>query len=105
MHAIPFKKRNMGPGYTNISIMGTYVTLAAGEYFCMDDLIDYAKRRLRTLHQFNMDHKAFQEYNSPSYTWIVINDLAAMLTYIKDEESRKLVEDLNDLAWGCLAGH
>lgn len=99
------KKRNMGPGYTNISIMGTYVTLAAGEYFCMDDLIDYAKRRLRTLHQFNMDHKAFQEYNSPSYTWIVINDLAAMLTYIKDEESRKLVEDLNDLAWGCLAGH
>lgn len=99
------QRRDMGPGYTNISIMGAYVTLVSGEYFGREDLISYAKNRLKTLHRFNMDHGAFQEYNSPSYTWIVINDLAAMLAYIKDEESRALVEDLNDLAWGCLAGH
>ncbi|MDO4292558.1 MAG: hypothetical protein Q4C65_04910 [Eubacteriales bacterium] len=98
-------RRDMDPGYTNISIMGTYVTLVSGEYFQKEEFITYAKKRLRKLHQFNMEHGAFQEYNSPSYTWIVIHDIAAMLRYVHDEESRKLTEDLNRLAWGCLAEH
>lgn len=98
-------RRDMGPHYTNISILGTYVTIVAGEYFGEQYLVDYAKKRLKTLHDFNMGHGAFQEYNSPSYTWVVINCLASMLDYIKDEESRSLAEDLNDLAWRCLADH
>lgn len=98
-------RRDVKPGYTNISIMGAYVTLAAGEYFGQTDFLEYGKKRLKTLHRFNMEHGAFQEYNSPSYTWIVIHDLAAMMAHIKDEESRRLAEELNDLAWGCLAGH
>jgi hypothetical protein len=97
--------RNMGPHYSNISIMGAYVTLAAGEYLKEQYLIDYGKKRLKELHQYNMSVGAYQEFNSPSYTWIMIADLSGMLTYIKDEESLVRIEELNDLAWQCLAEH
>ena len=98
-------RRDMGPHYTNISIMGSYVAMAAGEYLKKEDLKEYAKERFRKAHRFNMDHGAFQEFNSPSYTWIVISDLAAVLSYIEDGEFRAMADDLNNLAWGCLAEH
>ena len=31
-------KRNVGPGYTNIAIMGAYVTLVAGELFQLPEI-------------------------------------------------------------------
>lgn len=98
-------RRDMGPHYTNISIMGTLVTMAAGEAFGLENLTSYAGRRLDTLYEFNMGHGAFQEYNSPSYTWVVIDDLAAMTPYIKNEESLRKFRDINDLAWKCIAEH
>lgn len=98
-------RRNMGPHYTNISIMGTYVTLAAGELFREPYLIEYAKKRLRELYAYNMERGAYQEYNSPSYTWVVITDLASCFKYIRDTECRFMVEGLNDLAWKCVAEH
>lgn len=98
-------RRNVGPDYTNISIMGAYVTLAAGEYLNNQEFISYGKKRLETLHRFNIEKGAYQEYNSPSYTWVVITDLASMLANIQDEESHGMIEDLNYLAWRCLAEH
>lgn len=98
-------RRNMGPHYTNISIMGTLVTMAAGENLGEDYLVEYAKKRLKNLHAFNMGHGCYQEYNSPSYTWVVIDDIASMVRYIRDEESLKMFADLNDLAWRCIAEH
>ncbi len=97
--------RNMGPHYSNISIMGTYVTLAAGEYLKEKAFFDYGKKRLKELYRFNMELGAYQEYNSPSYTWIMIADLTGMMTYLKDEESLGMIGELNDLAWRCLAEH
>ena len=98
-------RRNMGPHYTNISIMGTLVTLAAGENLREAYLVKYAKERLKKLYEFNIGHGCYQEYNSPSYTWVVIDDIASMVCYIKDEECLKLFADLNDLAWRCIAEH
>lgn len=98
-------RRNMGPHYTNISIMGTLVTMVAGEQFGEDSLVEYAKRRLDGLYAFNIGHGAFQEYNSPSYTWVVIDDLASMIPYIKDKEAVKKLEDISGLAWKCIADH
>ena len=98
-------RRNMGPHYTNISIMGTLVTMAAGENLKEERLMDYAKERLKKLYDFNMGHGCYQEYNSPSYTWVVIDDIASMIGLIHDEESVRMFKDLNDLAWRCIAEH
>lgn len=98
-------RRDMGPGYTNISIMGTLVTMAAGENLKEAYLVEYAKKRLRVLYDFNMEKGCYQEYNSPSYTWVVIDDIASMICYIRDEESLALFRNLNDLAWKCIAEH
>ena len=98
-------RRDMGPHYTNISIMGTLVTMAAGEIFKLEEFISYAKKRLDILYNFNIGHGAFQEYNSPSYTWIVIDDLAALTPYIKDKEALEKFQELNNLAWKCIAEH
>ncbi|MHC4313145.1 MAG: hypothetical protein ACYSW3_11850 [Planctomycetota bacterium] len=38
------KRRNVGPGYTNIALMGTYVTHVAGELFDVPELTEYAHR-------------------------------------------------------------
>lgn len=98
-------RRNMGPHYTNISIMGSYLTMAAGEYLQKEYLTEYALDRFRKAHDFMMETGAFQEYNSPSYTLIILSDLAAILHYVKSEEFRSLAKDLNDMAWRCLAKH
>lgn len=99
------KRRNVGPGYSNISVMGAYVTMAAGEYLGNEDLCRYALERMERLYRFNMEHGALQEYNSPSYTWIVLGDLAAVQTYIRNQEFSAMAEELNRLVWRCLAEH
>lgn len=97
--------RNMEPGYTNISVMGTYVTLVGGTLLGDESLISYAKKRLRELHNFNVSKGAYNEYNSPTYTLILTDDLARMLKYVSDPEDLALIEDLNDLAWKTVAEH
>lgn len=97
--------RDMGPGYTNISVMGTYVTLVGGGLLGDDSLVQYAKRRLRTLHKFNIEKGSFNEYNSPTYTLVLADDLSNACKYAKDPEDLALFEDLSDLAWRTVAEH
>lgn len=99
------QRRNVGPDYSNISVMGAYVTMAAGEYLDNEEFRGYALERMRRLCRFNMEHGALQEYNSPSYTWIVLGDLAAVRIYIHNEKILSMAEELNRLVWSCLAEH
>ena len=41
------QKRNCGPGYTNIAIMGTYVTYLTSHLFDMPEMQEYANERLK----------------------------------------------------------
>jgi len=99
------KRRNVGPGYTNIAIMGTYVTLSAGELFGDTELIDYGKKRLRTFYTYTFRQGSFREYNSPTYTVVAINELSRMLRHIKDPTSQRYLRELNRFAWYHLARH
>jgi hypothetical protein len=47
-------RRNVGPGYTNIALMGIYVTLVAGERFEVEDFLRYGKERLRRFYDYSM---------------------------------------------------
>ena len=99
------KRRNVGPGYTNIAIMGTYVTLVTGERLKNAELLDYGRVRLRKVHRYIMDQGSFTEYNSSTYSIVAIAELSRMLAHVKNEDDRTLVNEIHDLAWKHVATH
>ncbi|HUS71611.1 MAG TPA: hypothetical protein VMY06_00985 [Sedimentisphaerales bacterium] len=99
------KRRNVGSGYTNIALMGTYVTHVAGELFDVPELTEYGKARLKRFYDHTLTHGSFSEYNSPTYTVVAINEISRMLRHVKDPGSQKLIQKLNRLAWLHLARH
>jgi len=99
------ERRNVGPDYTNISIMGAFVTLAAAEAFGISDLHAYALQRLRRFHAHTLWHGAFNEYNSPNYTVVALNELLRLCRYARDPEAREMACALYRLAWEEIAIH
>lgn len=99
------QRRNVGPGYTNIAIMGAYVTLVAGERFKDKGLFDYGRQRLQRFYEYTQEKGSFSEYNSPTYTTVAIQELTRLLTHVKDAKSKELAENLNGFAWHHLARH
>lgn len=98
-------KRNVGPSYTNIAIMGAYVTLLSGELFGWEDVFDYGKDLLTKIYKYTEYHGAFTEYNSPTYTVVAIEDISRIMSHIKDSECLSIAEYLNEVAWRCVALH
>ncbi len=103
--AYSIKRRNVGPGYTNIAVMGTYVTLVAGELFEVQDLKDYSKARLKRFYDHTLKQGSFSEYNSPTYSIVAVKELTRMLHHVRDPDSQKLLQELNRLAWYHVARH
>ncbi len=100
IHAsISIKKRNVSLSYTNIAIMGTYVTLTAADRFELKNLQQYAKDRLRRYHKYIFDQGSFNEYNSPTYTIVAIKELTRMLMHVRDNQDLQLIREIQDLAW------
>ncbi|UCC99657.1 MAG: hypothetical protein JSW66_07175, partial [Phycisphaerales bacterium] len=99
------KRRNVGPGYTNIAVMGAYVTLVAGELFDDVELADYGKARLRRFYDHTFANGSFSEYNSPTYSIVAIRELSRMLRHVRDDESQQLLRELNRFAWSHVARH
>lgn len=98
-------RRDVGPGYTNIAIMGAFVTLAGGELLADEGLRDYGLARLKRLYEYTMEIGAFTEYNSPCYTPIAIRELHAVLTDSDSAEAHRYAEALTDLAWRATGLH
>lgn len=99
------RKRNVGPGYTNIAIMGTYVTLTAAELYGDQDLRQYAVERWRRFCEHTRHHGGFTEYNSPTYTIVALKELARLLRHAKNEEVRRSTQEIYELAWEDIARH
>lgn len=99
------QRRNVGPGYTNIAIMGAYVTLVAAELYQLADLREYALKRWHAFHAFTKQSGAFSEYNSPTYTIVALKELGRMRQHVQNPEARQLIEDIYRLAWEEIAHH
>jgi hypothetical protein len=99
------RKRNVGPGYTNIAIMGTYVTLIAGELFGWAEFKDYGLERLCRFHEYTTRHGAFTEYNSPTYTIVALEELGRLQKDAQTPEARAPLADLYRRAWEEIAHH
>ncbi|QTH43801.1 hypothetical protein J4772_05115 [Cohnella sp. LGH] len=98
-------RRNVGPEYTNIAIMGTLVTLIAGELYEREDYGSYGMQRLERIVAFTRDRQTFQEYNSPTYTYVALLELSKLSTSTRNPEAKRLANELIDMAWGSVAQH
>ncbi len=99
------QKRNVGPGYTNIAVLGTYVTLIAGETYDNAELKSYGIARLKRIVDYTAEQGAFTEYNSPTYTLVAMKALAGLVAHVQDESARRMAGELYRKTWEELAQH
>lgn len=99
------QKRNCGPGYTNIAIMGTYVTYLSSHLFHMPEMQDYAAKRLKTFYDYTQEKGGFSEYNSPTYSIVAIDELNRMQRHIVEPEAKKMIDHLYAECWKGIARH
>jgi hypothetical protein len=97
--------RDMGPHYTNISIMGAFVTLIAGELYGKQDYMDYGMERLEELKLYTEGLRTFQEFNSPHYSVIAIVELSKVWTHAMNTRAKEIAKDLLDIGWRMVAEH
>lgn len=102
-HAI--MKRDVGPSYTNIAVMGAFVTLVGGEVIGHEGLVRYGRNRLKRLHDYTVKLGTFVEFNSPTYTPITIEELSHIHAETKDTDSIRYTERLLRIAWKMTAEH
>lgn len=96
-------RRNVGPEYTNIAVMGAVAAAAAGEILGDALLLDYARRRLAAVVALRRRVGGFTEYNSPSYHKIVLEELDRATLIVADHRFCDLAAQLRDLTWDSLA--
>jgi len=85
--------------YTNIAIMGTYVTYMVGHLFDDADLKAYSTERLKRFYDHTMEKGGFTEYNSPTYTIIAIDELSRMKEHIIEPNAKQMVDKLYYIGW------
>lgn len=99
------QKRNCGPGYTNIAIMGTYVTYVTSHLFNMPEMQEYADKRLRNFYTYTLEKGGFSEYNSPTYSIVAIDELNRMQRHIVEPEAKQMIDELYAKCWEMIARH
>ena len=99
------QKRNMGPGYTNIAIMGTYVTYMVSHLFDLPEMKEYAQKRLENFYNYTLDKGGFSEYNSPTYTIVALDELYRMKSHIIEPGSKQKIDSLYSIGWEIIARH
>lgn len=99
------QKRNIGPDYTNIAIMGSYVTYLTAHLYGIDDLKTYADKRLQTFYAYTQDKNGFSEYNSPTYTIEALDELDRMRRHIVEPGAKKMIDELYATGWKMIARH
>lgn len=94
-------KRDVQPWYTNICILGAFVTLLIGQIYEDKAVFDYGKKRLKKFMEYNQ----IDEYNSPTYAKIAIEELTNIKTHIQDAECKAMAEILLDRFWKMVMEH
>ncbi len=98
-------RRNVSLGYTNIAIMGGGVTAAAGEILDEPRLLEFGRERLRRVVELTRYNGTFSEYNSPTYTFVALEESERILDLVEDKLTRKYAEEIRRFAWTVIADH
>ena len=97
--AMAIFRRNVGPFYTNIAIMGAGATAAAGELLGDGRLLRYGRRRFERVVEHHRFHGEFNEYQSPAYLPITLWELHRAAMLIDDPPTRERIETLRRDCW------
>jgi len=97
------RTRNVGPGYTNIAIMGGGVAVACGELLDDPTLVVYGRERLEKVVDYFEENGGFSEYNSPTYTRVALEEADRALYLVRDEASRDAAQRVRRFAWEAVA--
>jgi len=103
--AYSVRRRNVRMGYTNIAVKGTFVTLAAAELLGFGDLQTYARERMLRLARYIDETGSFDEYNSPTYTRVMIADLTRLRMVVRNMEMKRIADRIHERAWLHFAKH
>ena len=98
-------RRNVRLDYTNIAIMGGGVAAAAGELLGEPRLTDFGRERLRRVIALAQDYGSFPEYNSPTYTMVVLHECERILHVVRDAGVRDAARALCTMTWEVIATH
>jgi hypothetical protein len=99
------QKRNVAPSYTNIAVMGTYVTYMASHLFDLPEMKEYARKRLTNFYDYTLDKGGFTEYNSPTYTIVALDELYHMKRHIIEPSAKQMIDSLYSISWEMIARH
>lgn len=99
------QKRDITLSYTNIAIIGTYVTYMVSHLFQLADMKNYSETRLKRFYDYTKTKGGFTEYNSPAYTVIAIDELSRMKQHFTEPAAKKMVDELYFLGWETIAKH
>lgn len=97
------RERDVSPSYTNIAVMGSGVTLVAGEQLHEPGLLRYGREKLEQVIAHTQKTSNFSEYNSPVYTFVVIWECERTLHLVTDKASRVAADKLRHIAWRTIA--
>jgi hypothetical protein len=98
-------RRNMHAGYTNIAVMGAACAAAAGELLNEPRLLRYAQIRLQNVVDHVAHHGSFVEYNSPTYSTVLLEECSRMFVMCEDPLIRALSHELLIKAWQVIGEH
>lgn len=98
-------RRNMHAGYTNIAVMGATCTASAGELLNEPKLLHYAQIRLQNVVDHVAKNGSFVEYNSPTYTTVLLEECSRMFVICEDPLIRALSHELLGKAWQVIGEH
>jgi len=98
-------RRNVGPDYTNVAFSGGVVTAAIGEMLGEVRLLDYGRRRLRSIIEAFDYEGEFNEYNCPGYALSCIRWTKWAGQYVRDEGCLEAARRLHRLLWQSYADH
>lgn len=107
------RKRDVKPAYTNIALLGTYVTLIGAALLSDDDLSVYALARLQRFDEYTTAQGgAFTEFNSPTYTIVALKalaqtrrDLDLLPKSANRSEAERILNKLYRAGWEEIATH
>lgn len=98
-------RRDISPDYTNIAIMGGGVTCCAGELLDRPEWLAFGVAKLGAVVASAARHGSFPEYNSPTYTYVALEEASRALRLVRDTDARDVASTLAGIAWHLIASH
>lgn len=99
------KKRDIGWGYTNISLMGSYVTYMVSHMFNLEGMQTYSINRFQKFYEQTLNLGGFLEYNSPTYNKVALDIILQMKEHIVEPSVKVKIDSMYAVGWDMIARH